>query len=60
MSTEIALPAPPEGQAKPSAVTYKVLIIGDSNVGKTSLLNRYCDGSFQNALISTVGKCSSI
>lgn len=51
---------PPPGVSKgPAAPTYKVLIIGDSNVGKTSLLNRYCDDSFQGSLIATVGKCVS-
>jgi len=60
MSTEseVPPPEPPDGQTKPVAdTTYKILIIGDSNVGKTSLLNRYCEGSFQNALIATVGEC---
>ena len=35
---------------------YKVLVIGDSNVGKTALLNRVCEGSFAPTFISTVGK----
>lgn len=55
MSTEIVLPDP-DGKPKSNAPTYKILIIGDSNVGKTSLLNRYCDDSFQGALIATVGE----
>lgn len=54
MSTDILLP--PDGAHKKAATTYKILIIGDSNVGKTSLLNRYCDDSFPSStLIATVG-----
>lgn len=35
---------------------YKVLIIGDSSVGKTALLTRFCEGRFQSSFMSTVGK----
>lgn len=59
MSTDILLP--PDGAHKKAATTYKILIIGDSNVGKTSLLNRYCDDSFPSStLIATVGKKASL
>lgn len=35
---------------------YKVIIIGDSNVGKSTLLLRYCDGEFvESQYISTIG-----
>ena len=35
---------------------YKILIIGDSNVGKTALLTRFVEGRFQSAFMSTVGE----
>ena len=34
---------------------FKVLIIGDSNVGKSSLLLRFADNSFYGEYISTIG-----
>ena len=37
---------------------YKILIIGDSNVGKTALLTRFVEGRFQSVFMSTVGEVS--
>jgi len=34
---------------------YKVLLLGDSTVGKTCFLLRYCDKKFQEAHLSTIG-----
>ena len=34
---------------------YKVLLLGDSSVGKTCFLLRYCDKTFQEAHLSTIG-----
>lgn len=56
-SSEIVVPTP-KGEPPLAASLYKILIIGDSSVGKTSLLNRYCDDSFQGVLIATVGEFS--
>lgn len=33
----------------------KLLIIGDSNVGKTNILIRFCDDRFHQTHISTIG-----
>jgi small GTP-binding protein len=34
---------------------YKVLLLGDSTVGKTCFLLRYCDKTFEDAHLTTVG-----
>lgn len=34
---------------------FKILIIGNSSVGKTSFLVRYAEDSFTSAFVSTVG-----
>lgn len=36
--------------------TYKILILGDSNVGKTCIVHRYCDDTYYDTYISTIGK----
>jgi small GTP-binding protein len=35
--------------------TYKVVIVGDSGSGKTSLLNQYVSGTFNNLVPTTIG-----
>ena len=35
---------------------YKLIIIGDSGVGKSSLLQRYVDDSFNSNILPTLGK----
>ena len=39
---------------------YKILVIGDSNVGKTALLTRFVEGRFQSVFMSTVGQCMHV
>jgi small GTP-binding protein len=33
----------------------KVVIVGDENVGKTSIVRRYCEGRFEASRIATIG-----
>lgn len=42
------------------AATYKVLVLGDSNVGKTCIVHRYCDERYYDTYISTIGNCQFI
>lgn len=37
------------------AATYKILLLGDSNVGKTCIVHRFCDERFYDTYISTIG-----
>ncbi len=39
---------------RPKAV-YKIVLLGDPGVGKTSLIRRYTQGSFSDAYLATVG-----
>lgn len=41
--------------SKQKSSTLKYLVVGDSGVGKTSLLVRYCDDTFQNEYLTTIG-----
>ena len=36
---------------------FKLLLIGDSGVGKTCLLFRFSDDAFNTTFISTIGVC---
>lgn len=51
------LQQPPQKDAADQNFDYmfKLLIIGNSSVGKTSFLFRYADDSFTSAFVSTVG-----
>ena len=34
---------------------FKVLLLGNSEVGKTSMLRRFCDDTFEQDSLSTIG-----
>ena len=34
---------------------FRICLLGDSNVGKTSLINRFCDNTFKEAYNNTIG-----
>jgi len=34
---------------------FKILLIGDSSVGKSCILGRFCDNNFNNNFLSTIG-----
>jgi len=36
-------------------LVMKVIIIGDSGVGKTNILTRYCEGIFKESYVATIG-----
>jgi GTPase SAR1 family protein len=38
----------------------KIILVGDTSVGKTSLLVRFSDDSFMNSHIATIGKASPL
>ena len=42
-------------EKKNEIYTYKILILGNTSVGKTSFLIRFCDGKFDEDAITTVG-----
>lgn len=42
-------------KSKEKMSSYKVLLVGDGGVGKTSYVNRICKGSFEKKYIPTMG-----
>lgn len=43
-------------ESKIDEVNYKIIIVGDSNVGKTSLMNTFCKGTYDTHVPITLGK----
>lgn len=44
-----------EGQQKEEITAFKILLLGDSQVGKTSFILRFCDDKFQEESLTTIG-----
>ena len=44
----------PHSHGRPTK-TFKIIVIGDSNVGKTCLTFRFCNGRFPNKTEATIG-----
>lgn len=40
---------------KDEKISFKIILLGDSSVGKTSLILRFCEGNFEEESISTIG-----
>ena len=40
---------------KNEKISFKIILLGDSSVGKTDFILRYCDGVFESEKISTIG-----
>ena len=40
--------------------TIKLLVIGDSGVGKTNIILRYCENNFHPSHLSTIGKDNNL
>ena len=36
-------------------ITFKIMLLGDSSVGKTAFILRFCDGKFEDDSITTIG-----
>ena len=36
-------------------ITFKIMLLGDSSVGKTAFILRFCDGKFEDESITTIG-----
>jgi GTP-binding protein of the ras superfamily involved in termination of M-phase len=45
---------PDKGEAK-NTIVVKVAMVGDSQIGKTSLMVKYVEGSFDEDYIQTLG-----
>jgi len=45
-----------ESNLKTYDLMAKLLILGDATVGKSSILSRFCDGTFSYNIGTTIGK----
>ena len=42
------------------AATYKIIVLGNSNVGKTCIVHRFCDERYYDTYISTIGEFPNV
>jgi hypothetical protein len=48
---------PPQQEQKKSSVVIKVGMVGDAQIGKTSLMVKYVEGNWDEDYIQTLGQC---
>lgn len=46
---------PSQSSQSPPSLYFKVIMVGNSSTGKTSIINRYFDGYFNDSIPSTIG-----
>jgi Ras-related protein Rab-8A len=42
-------------EGKKNSYLVKVIVIGDSGVGKTNLITRFCENHFKDTYVATIG-----
>lgn len=42
-------------RSQQSSLSAKVIIVGDTGVGKTNILTRFCDSQYKESHVSTIG-----
>ena len=47
--------SPPPQQAQPGVPTFKLVLVGDGGVGKTTYVKRHLSGEFEKKYVATVG-----
>lgn len=51
----VSIPVRPSAAYEEAGIVAKVVIVGDSGVGKSALLNRYCHNIFTKNYLATIG-----
>ena len=54
-TNSITLPKKIDDYVSKYDYTFRICIVGDANVGKTSILMRYCDNVFKESYVNTIG-----
>lgn len=60
MEDQLVVSAPPGDTGSSGLLqeqsTWKIIVVGDMNTGKTSIIERYCDGHFMEYYKPSTGK----